>query len=95
MSLWLAAAFAAGMILGLLYFGGLWATVNRLGGARRPELLVLVSFVARAALVLTACYVVMGHRWERLVAYMAGFVLVRTLMVRHYREPALPASQPN
>ena len=45
----LALACAAGIGLGLCYFGGLWLTVRRLPSARSPMPIALASFVARTA----------------------------------------------
>jgi F1F0 ATPase subunit 2 len=41
-----------GMLLGLLYFGGLWMTVRRLATTRHPIQLALVSLLMRLGLCL-------------------------------------------
>jgi F1F0 ATPase subunit 2 len=73
--------------LGVVYFGGLWLTVRRLPEARWPALLLLGSMVGRTALTLLGFYVVMGARWERLLACLAGFILARMVLVRRLRSP--------
>jgi len=75
-------AFLAGAALGLGYYGGLWLTIQRLPTAGRPGLLASVSLFLRLGLVLVAFYLVMGGRWERLLACLAGFLLARVLLVR-------------
>jgi F1F0 ATPase subunit 2 len=81
------------MGLGLFYFGGLWLTVRRLPGSRTPELLILGSFVGRLAVTLAGFYLVMGGRWERLLACLAGFLITRTFLL--YRlKPTLSAPLP-
>ena len=75
-------AFLAGLALGLVYFGGLWLTVQRLPTARRPGLLAALSLILRLGFVLGGFYLVMGGRWERLLACLAGFLLMRALLVR-------------
>jgi F1F0 ATPase subunit 2 len=74
-------AFLAGLALGLFYYGGLWLTVQRLPQSRSPGVLAVVSLLLRLTLALAAFYLVMGGRWERLLACVAGFLLVRTLLV--------------
>jgi F1F0 ATPase subunit 2 len=84
---------AAGGGLGLVYFGSLWLTVRRLPTAQHPALLTLGSFVARTAVILIGLYIVMGGRWERLLASLVGFVLARDILIRRWRpRPAHPES---
>jgi F1F0 ATPase subunit 2 len=75
-------AFTAGLAVGLFYFGGLWLTVQRLPQARHPGMLAAASMFVRTGLTLLAFYLVMAGRWERLLACLAGFFLVRLLLVR-------------
>ena len=78
-------AFAAGCLVGLGYFGLLWWTVRRIPTARRPGLLLVGSLVGRLAASLTAFYVVMDGRWECLFACLAGFLVVRQVMIGRLR----------
>lgn len=75
--------FAAGIgiVLGALFFGGLWWTVRRLPRSGHPALLVGGSLLVRGAVVLGGVWMVMGDSWERAVACLAGFTLVRFLGV--------------
>lgn len=86
----LALACAAGMALGLFYFGGLWLTVRRLARQRRPLPLFLGSFLGRTALVVAGFYFVMGGRWERMLACLAGFIMARLLLTSRLRREASP-----
>ena len=74
-------AFCAGLALGLFYYGGLWVTVQRLPQSRSPGVVAALSLFLRLGLVLVAFYLVMGGSWERLLASLAGFLLIRTLLV--------------
>jgi F1F0 ATPase subunit 2 len=78
-------AFAAGLVLGLFYFGGLWWTVNRVATAGQPGLLMLVSMLLRSAVVLAGFWLVMGGQIDRLIACMVGFFVMRTILVRRLR----------
>ena len=68
---------AAGLLMGGLYFGGLWITVNRVVGARNPQLLLGVSFLGRFALLLAAFYLLLLPGWEAAAGGMFGFLAAR------------------
>lgn len=81
----------AGLGLGLFYFGGLWLTVRQLPVSHAPALLVLGSFLGRTALTVLGFYFVMAGRWERLLACLLGFLVMRTVLVARWKsEPAKP-----
>jgi len=78
---------SAGAALGLLYFGGLWLTLQRLPTADRPKALLLGSFVGRTALVLGIFYIlarVVEVGWEGLAVSLIGFLAIRFLLVRRW-----------
>lgn len=77
--------FVVGMALGILNYAGLWFTAQRLSVIKRQTPLILVSFVIRTGITLFAFYLVMGGRWEKLVACTVGFFLVRHIFVRRLR----------
>ena len=67
-------AFGAGGGLSLLYFGGLWLTVQRaVDDATRPTLLLLLGFYL--------VIVLMDDQWTLLVASLLGFIAGRTILV--------------
>jgi F1F0 ATPase subunit 2 len=76
----LAAACAAGLLLGAGFFGGLWWTVRRGLSAERPALWFLGSVVLRTSIVLVGFHLVSGGDWRRLLACVLGFVLARVLV---------------
>ena len=84
----LALAGVAGIVLGALFFGGLWWTVRRALSSKRPALWCLGSFLVRAGIVLAGFYVVAGGHWERLLAGLLGFVIARYLVTRLAGPPA-------
>lgn len=83
----LAAALAAGMVLGAMFFGGLWWTVMRGVSSHQPALWFLFSKVLRMALALGGFYLVGGVRWERWLACLLGFVVARLVVARLTRPP--------
>jgi F1F0 ATPase subunit 2 len=89
----LSVAWLAGAGLGAFFFGGLWWTVRRLADARRPALLVLGSFVLRTGVALGGFYLVAtAGRWERILAYLLGFVTARLVVTRLTEASSLPRS---
>jgi len=81
----LGTAFVIGIGLGILFFGGLWWTVQRLPTASWPALLALGSFWGRTAVCGAGFYLVMDGHWARLSACFLGFLGARTILVRHWR----------
>jgi F1F0 ATPase subunit 2 len=84
-------AWAAGTGLGLFYFGGLWLTIQQLPFSGGPALLLVGSFVGRTALTLVGFYLVMGGRWERMLACLVGFMMARLFLVSRLRPERVPA----
>jgi F1F0 ATPase subunit 2 len=81
----LAAALAAGVLLGALFFGGLWWTV-RLGlSSQRPALWFLGSLLARMSVALIGFYFVGGEQWERWLLCLLGFILSRFVVQHGWR----------
>ncbi len=74
-------AFALGIAVGLVYFGGLWWTVRCALDVRRRASWMLASFLVRVAIALAGFYLVIGTNGLRLVAAMLGFLLVRMVLV--------------
>lgn len=75
--LMLVTAFVAGVLLGLMYFGGLWWTVRRGLASPRPALWFMSSMMMRMALTLAGFYLVSAGHWQRLVICLLGFVIAR------------------
>ena len=67
----------AGLLIGGLYFGGLWLTVNRVAEAQNPQFLIGASFLGRAALVVAAFYLLLLPGWETAAGGMCGFLIAR------------------
>ena len=90
----LALAFAAGIALAALYFAGLWWTVRRLPKTHSPHLWTLGSFVLRLTVIVVAVVLIARIHWQYAAAAMAGFILVRLVLVRRMR-PAPLAAKPD
>ena len=69
----------AGVALGAFFFGGLWWTLQHALAARRPILWLGTSLLVRSGIVLIGVDVVGHGQWQRMVACLAGFILVRLI----------------
>ena len=83
-----------GAALGLLFFGGLWWTVNAIVGSSRSALVQFASLILRTATTLLGFYLVGDGDARRLVACLAGFVLARVLVARWVRTRTSAAPTP-
>lgn len=87
----LVASALAGVLLGTMYFGGLWLTVQRIERANHPVAILATSFIVRLGLVLVGFYLISDGRIERLVACLVAFFLTRLFFVKRI-QPATERS---
>jgi F1F0 ATPase subunit 2 len=80
-------ALAAGLLLGSVFFGGLWWTVRKGVSSTHPALWFLGSLLLRMGLVLVGFYFVGRGSWQRLVACLLGFIVARFIVMRLTRLP--------
>jgi F1F0 ATPase subunit 2 len=73
---------AAGILLGALFFGGLWWTVRRGLTAANPALWFGLSALARMALVLGVLYYIARAGWTSLLACLCGMLIARVVVAR-------------
>lgn len=83
-------AVAGGIVLGAFYFGTLWLVVRRLDRAAWPAAWLGVTGIVRLAAVIVLFALLVGPRWERLVAALAGFLAARVVLTRWLGRPASP-----
>jgi F1F0 ATPase subunit 2 len=80
--LFLALALVAGLLLGAIFFGGLWWTVRRGVFAKSPALWFLGSMLLRMGIVLAGFDFVGRGDWQRLVTCLLGFIIARVIVTR-------------
>lgn len=79
-SLTLIAAWAAGVALGAVFFGGLWWTIRKGLASPHAAFWFFGSMLLRTSVAVTGFYVVSGGQWQRLLACLLGFVTARLLV---------------
>jgi F1F0 ATPase subunit 2 len=76
----LAPALAAGLLLGAIFFGGLWWTVIRGVSSPRPTLWFFGSMLLRMTVTLVGFYFVGREDWQRWPLCLLGFLLARMVV---------------
>ncbi len=90
-AVYFAFALVAGILLGALFFGGLWWTVRRGLTSKHPALWFFGSLLLRTYIVLLGFYFILGDTWQRLLAGLLGFVVARLIVMRFTREMQQPS----
>ena len=81
-------AWMAGILLGAIFFGGLWWTIRKGVSSKQPALWFLGSMLLRMGIALAGFYFVSGRDWERLLMCLLGFLMARMLVTYLTRLPA-------
>jgi F1F0 ATPase subunit 2 len=82
-------ALLEGMVLGGIFFGGLWLTIRYTLSSTALGLWLVGSFILRMAIAVAGFYVVFAGDWQRLIACLLGFVLARFIVARVLQPIAL------
>lgn len=78
-------AFSFGFGMGIFYFSSLWVTVRQLPKTQQPILLIVGSLLGRLSITILGFYLVMDGSWQRLLIALLGFVLARSILIRHWK----------
>ena len=74
-------AFIGGLLLGTLFFGGLWFTVKKAVTAKVPALWIFSSFFLRISITLVGFYFIGAGNWQRLIVSVIGFIVARFIVI--------------
>ena len=80
--LYIPAALITGLLLGFLFFGGLWLTVVKSLSSKIPALWFIGSFLLRTAIVLAGFYYIADGNIKRVLVCLLGFIIARMLVRR-------------
>ena len=78
----MAPSLLAGLLLGAIFFGGLWWTVRGGLTAARPALWFLGSLLMRTGIALGGFFLVAGTEWDRWLTCLLGFIVARLMVHR-------------
>ncbi len=76
------AAVIGGILIGILFFGGLWLTVKKALTAKRPILWLLGSLILRVSLTLAGFYYFSQGNLFELIMCLLGFIIARYALQR-------------
>ncbi|MBK8490875.1 MAG: ATP synthase subunit I [Saprospirales bacterium] len=79
-------AFVLGLVLGTIFFGGLWFTVKKSVVSKTPALWIFGSFIFRVGIIMLGFYFISSGSWQRLLISLAGFIVAR-FIVAHITRP--------
>jgi F1F0 ATPase subunit 2 len=83
-------ALLGGVLLGAIFFGGLWWTVRKGVSSKQPALLFLGSLLLRTGIALAGFYFIGRGNWERLLVSLLGFVVARIIVTHLTRTAERP-----
>ena len=81
-TLTLVLALVTGILLGAMFFGGLWWTVRKGVSSKQPAFWFFGSLLLRTSIALTGFYFIARGHWERLLVCLLGFIMARLIMTR-------------
>jgi len=85
-------ATVTGVLLGVMFFGGLWWTVRKGSSSQQPALWFFCSLLLRTGTALVGFYLVGRSHWERLLVCLLGFVAARHIVIRLARAVEKPTN---
>ena len=83
-----ALALLVGLLLGAMFFGGLWWTVRKCVTSKRPTLWLLSSLLLRTSTTMIGFYMVADGHWQRMLLCLLGFLMARHIVTRLTRTSA-------
>jgi F1F0 ATPase subunit 2 len=92
--LMLVLALVVGILLGAMFFGGLWWTVRKGVSSKQPALWFLGSVLLRTSILLAGFYLVSRGHWERLLLCLFGFITARVVVTWLTRSSGEKQSRP-
>ena len=75
-------ALVTGVLLGAIFYGGLWLTVRKGVSSKRPAFWFFSSLLLRTSIALAGFIVMARGHWERLLLCLLGFILARLIVTR-------------
>lgn len=73
--------FIIGVILGIIFFGGLYWTIQKLTEVRQPGFLMIVSLIFRMAVLVSVLYYVSRSGYKGILYALLGMLFVRIVMI--------------
>lgn len=78
-------SFVIGIILGIVYFGGLYFTVTKMNTVKHPSILMTVSLILRMAILIVVFYYLAKIGYKNMLFALIGVIIVRILMTFRFK----------
>ena len=75
-------ALVTGLLLGAIFFGGLWWTVQKGVSSKQPALWFVGSLLVRTSIAVAGFYFIARGHWQRLIVCLIGFLVARLIVTR-------------
>lgn len=79
---WALGVLSGGLLLGALFFGGLWWTLRYLPTSRHPAWLLSCSLYLRLAVLGSGLYWLADGQWQRYALALLGVLLARVVCLK-------------
>jgi F1F0 ATPase subunit 2 len=73
-------ALVTGVLLGAMFFGGLWWTVQKGVSSKWSALWFFGSLLLRTSIALAGFYFIARGHWEKLLVCLVGFIMARSVV---------------
>ncbi len=87
-------ALIGGIVLGVLFFGGLWATVRMVTKAKVPAIWLLTSLLIRFLITLLGFYYIGAGSWKTMLTCALGFWIGRMIVFYSSKQLELKRIEP-
>jgi F1F0 ATPase subunit 2 len=84
-----------GLLLGAIFFGGLWWTVRKGVTSTCPAFWFMGSLLLRTAIILAGFYFLSGSHWERFVVCLLGLFVARCVVTLRLRSGQVRLTRPS
>jgi F1F0 ATPase subunit 2 len=83
-------ALVTGVLLGAMFFGGLWWTVQKVISSKWSAHWIFGSLLLRTSIALSGFYFIAHGHWERLMVCLFGFIIARFIVTWFTRATEKP-----
>lgn len=79
-------SFLIGLVLGMIYFGGLYYSTHKFNKVKRPALFMILSFTIRMSILIIGFYYLTKTDYKNVLIGLLGVILIRIIMVFRVKE---------
>lgn len=81
-------SFLVGLVLGVIYFGGLYYSTKKFNTVKSPALFMVISFIIRMGILVLGFYYLTKTDYKNVLLGLVGVILVRYIMIFKAKEPS-------